>query len=877
MADEPVAAMQSIPPVSPGIQEAPESPRGPEAGAAAPDVPVPAPQAPGAAGPQPMAVDAPPPAGPAPMMIPMHVAERPEAPYGQGLPVWAMMKSFPPWPAMVMTEAESKFRGLKPGGASAAGKQPKVNLIFLGTYEVATMLLKDVVPLREGIERRLYAPTQRQIRGGKLRRALALKELEDYLRDGEIPDRLLTIAELGDLEEPEEVEQEDEAAAGGAKKKGKKKAKKPKALKFGNLVVQALGRVEYVDESYHNEKFIFPAGYRATRQIRGQRFLCEIVQGPSCDGPSFEISVLAGEGQGRTFKAASAPRAWKQVVDANLVRPPSASCHQLFGYNHPAVAKRIQELPGAERCERYSDWPEGEAPVCPPLDPEELKRREACRVAKQTLPEGIAPVDLKLPVSNCHVCGKVEDHVDNMLVQCDGCKMMVHMACYGIKSAPKGQLWLCNVCDLGLQACPPACVVCPVVGGAMKPTTKVKGAVRFIHTACSIWTPETTILDVDRMEPVHGVDQIAKARFSLRCTFCKQKYGSCIQCEDEKCYTAFHPLCARAAGCTMEIKDAAPDDQGEERVKLVAWCPKHGKAAPPSRAEPLEGPSAMTFEGVEEYRKRKALELERAGCARAVPFDAKLRRGFREPDAIAAALAKRGVVKSLPYIVTGRKRMKPLEKLPEKYLDANRRTRERMHPPPQGILSSAERFKQMADTVHERLAFGKSAIHGIGLFCKTEHKKGELIIEYIGEAVRPTVADNREKGLYATMVGAGTYIFKLNDSTCVDATRSGNVAHLINHSCDPNCASRVFDNEDESHVAIFALRDLQPGEELTYDYRFAGDEKLPCNCGTARCRGQVNVSAEEENFSAPKSEVTFGLGYCDWPLGVGNGGRAPHP
>ena len=111
----------------------------------------------------------------------------------------------------------------------------------------------------------------------------------------------------------------------------------------------------------------------------------------------------------------------------------------------------------------------------------------------------------------------------------------------------------------------------------------------------------------------------------------------------------------------------------------------------------------------------------------------------------------------------------------------------------------------------------------------------------------------------------------------MDATRSGNVAHLINHSCEPNCASRVFDNEDESHVAIFALRDLQPGEELTYDYRFAGDEKLPCNCGTARCRGQVNVSAEEENFSAPKSEVTFGLGYCDWPLGVGNGGRAPHP
>jgi hypothetical protein len=37
------------------------------------------------------------------------------------------------------------------------------------------------------------------------------------------------------------------------------------------------------------------------------------------------------------------------------------------------------------------------------------------------------------------------------------------------------------------------------------------------------------------------------------------------------------------------------------------------------------------------------------------------------------------------------------------------------------------------------------------------------------------------------------------------------------------------------------------GEELTYDYRFSGDEQLPCNCGAATCRGFVNVDADDDD------------------------------
>ena len=68
---------------------------------------------------------------------------------------------------------------------------------------------------------------------------------------------------------------------------------------------------------------------------------------------------------------------------------------------------------------------------------------------------------------------------------------------------------------------------------------------------------------------------------------------------------------------------------------------------------------------------------------------------------------------------------------------------------------------------------GKSAIHGWGALSKVAHCKGDMVIEYSGELVRPSIADVRERRLYDQMVGAGTYVFRLNEDTCVDATRAG--------------------------------------------------------------------------------------------------------
>ena len=108
----------------------------------------------------------------------------------------------------------------------------------------------------------------------------------------------------------------------------------------------------------------------------------------------------------------------------------------------------------------------------------------------------------------------------------------------------------------------------------------------------------------------------------------------------------------------------------------------------------------------------------------------------------------------------------------------------------------------------------------------------DMVIEYAGEMVRPTVADQREAASYNQLVGAGTYVFTLDDDLMVDATKAGNMAHLLNHSCQPNCYSKHVHVWDEAlgvkvpHVVICSKQAIPIGEELTYDYRYAGVHKI---------------------------------------------------
>lgn len=89
--------------------------------------------------------------------------------------------------------------------------------------------------------------------------------------------------------------------------------------------------------------------------------------------------------------------------------------------------------------------------------------------------------------------------------------------------------------------------------------------------------------------------------------------------------------------------------------------------------------------------------------------------------------------------------------------------------------------------------------------------------------------------------GIGCYMFRIDEFEVIDATTKGNQARFINHSCDPNCVSRVLLIQGHKHIVIFAQRAISRGEELTYDYKFPKeDDKIKCLCKSSKCRKYLN-------------------------------------
>lgn len=134
-----------------------------------------------------------------------------------------------------------------------------------------------------------------------------------------------------------------------------------------------------------------------------------------------------------------------------------------------------------------------------------------------------------------------------------------------------------------------------------------------------------------------------------------------------------------------------------------------------------------------------------------------------------------------------------------------------------------------------------SSVHGRGVFAARAIKKGERIIEYLGERVSHKEADRRYE--LKDENDSHTFLFIVDSKTVIDAGVDGNDARFFNQSCDPNCESTV----EKKRVFIDAMRDIASGEELTYDYQIYRDwddpdnidEVFACRCGSPKCRGTM--------------------------------------
>ncbi len=139
--------------------------------------------------------------------------------------------------------------------------------------------------------------------------------------------------------------------------------------------------------------------------------------------------------------------------------------------------------------------------------------------------------------------------------------------------------------------------------------------------------------------------------------------------------------------------------------------------------------------------------------------------------------------------------------------------------------------------VVKRAAPGK----GYGLFARTRIKKGAFVIEYTGRHVTTEVADRLKT----------KYLFELDSQWTLDGSARSNTARYMNHSCDPNCEAEL----DDGHVLLYAVRDIAPGEELTFDYgqEYFDEFIRPRGCRCASCaRNQDSVVETSVSISAPR-------------------------
>ena len=121
----------------------------------------------------------------------------------------------------------------------------------------------------------------------------------------------------------------------------------------------------------------------------------------------------------------------------------------------------------------------------------------------------------------------------------------------------------------------------------------------------------------------------------------------------------------------------------------------------------------------------------------------------------------------------------------------------------------------------------KSNIYGRGCFARKHFPARKKIALYAGELIkgRRRIAErqNRQDAIK---------VITLGEDTAIDGAVGGNATAYINHSCAPNAFMRIVPG---NRVAFFALRDIEPGEEITMNYR---DPRHPevCRCGAPNCR-----------------------------------------
>lgn len=113
----------------------------------------------------------------------------------------------------------------------------------------------------------------------------------------------------------------------------------------------------------------------------------------------------------------------------------------------------------------------------------------------------------------------------------------------------------------------------------------------------------------------------------------------------------------------------------------------------------------------------------------------------------------------------------------------------------------------------------KTEKKGYGLVASSLIPSGSFIMEYVGEVLNSKQFEKRALE-YSQQMNAHYYFMALSSDRVIDATKRGNISRFINHSCNPNAETQKWTVNGELRIGFFSIRDINPEEEITFDYQF---------------------------------------------------------
>ncbi|KAG6590720.1 Histone-lysine N-methyltransferase [Phytophthora cinnamomi] len=482
----------------------------------------------------------------------------------------------------------------------------------------------------------------------------------------------------------------------------------------------------------------------------------------------------------------------------------------------------------------------------------------------------LSAVESKFPEEDlCGICGEIEDDDLTDMILCDGgCLKSYHFSCLGIESAPEGEEWLCEQCRTNEQLC---------FGCGRNGTINEKGGVfRCSVASCGKFFHQTCV-DANKMSRRSGgkikpgsatMEELLESDASFRCP-----RHICFVCEGKKkssdlmcclkCPEAYHPQCVPPSAryntvgllCWRHPEDELPkipsfylSDRSIDTVTVDSSLHL------PWMFLPKRDPDASNPDDCHHFRLlRSIIEDVRLQP----PTYRKLGRSiytFKQPK-VSLEDAPMCVCKEQcgDDCINRLSFTECFGPAPTPGMKFNKHTRES-----NCMLGENCGNRALHQKVYPRFQKFHTVEKGWALRVLEPVKAGQLVIEYVGEVINEEEKERRlldhaknspeDKNMYIMELGKGEYI---------DARFKGSVSRFINHSCDPNCHLLKWRVKGVNRIAITALKDIEPGTELSYDYQFHTKQAMEwkCHCKSKNCRGTM-APEKISQHEAPAKKLT---------------------